>query len=44
MASALLETEKSFRGIMGYEQLRMLKSCPDSPLESEDVAAVNKTG
>jgi transposase-like protein len=44
VASALLETEKSFRRIMGYEQLWMLKSYLDSPPESEDVARKRKAG
>ena len=44
VASALIETEKSFRRIMGYEQLWMLKSCLDNPAESEGVARQRKTG
>ncbi len=44
VASALIETEKSFRRIMGYEQLWMLKSYLDSPPESEDVARKRKAG
>ena len=43
-ASALVETEKSFRRIMGYEQLWMLKSYLDNPAESEGVARQRKTG
>ena len=44
VASALVETEKSFRRIMGYEQLWMLKSYLDSPPESEEVAQERKAG
>ena len=43
-ASALLETEKSFRRIMGCEQLWMLKSYLDSPPEDEEVAQERKVG
>ena len=43
-ASALIETEKSFRRIMGCEQLWMLKSYLDSPPESEAVAQERKVG
>ncbi len=43
-ASALIETEKSFRRIMGCEQLWMLKSYLDSPPESEAVARERKVG
>lgn len=43
-ASALLETEKSFRRIMGCEQLWMLKSYLDSPPEDEGVARERKVG
>ena len=35
VASALLETEKSFRRIMGCEQLWMLKSYLDNPAETQ---------
>ena len=38
VASALIETEKSFRRIMGCAQLWMLKSYLDNPVESEGVA------
>ncbi len=44
VASALLETEKSFRRIMGYEQLWMLKTHLDNPSESKAVARERKTG
>ena len=44
VATALIETEKSFRRIMGYEQLWMLKSYLDSPPESEGVAQERKAG
>ncbi len=44
VASALLETEKSFRRIMGCEQLWMLKSYLDSPVECEGVARERKAG
>ncbi len=44
VASALIETEKSFRRVMGYEQLWMLKSYLDSPPESEEVAQERKAG
>jgi len=44
VASALIETEKSFRRIMGYEQLWMLQSHLDSPPESEGVAQERKVG
>ena len=44
VASALIETEKSFRRVMGYEQLWMLKSYLDSPPESEEVAQERKDG
>ncbi len=44
VASALIETEKSFRRIMGYEQLWMLKNYLDSPAESEGVAQERKVG
>ena len=44
VALALIETEKSFRRIMGYEQLWMLKSHLDSPPESENVAQKRKAG
>ncbi len=44
VASALLETEKSFRRIMGCEQLWMLKSYLDNPAESNGVAQERKAG
>ena len=44
VASALIETEKSFRRIMGFEQLWMLKSYLDNPAESEGVALERKAG
>ena len=44
VASALIEAEKSFRRIMGYEQLWMLKTHLDNPSESEAVARERKTG
>ena len=44
VASALIETEKSFRRIMGYEQLWMLQSYLASPPESEEVAHNRKAG
>ncbi len=44
VASALLETEKSFRRIMGCEQLWMLKSYLDNPQESKGVAPERKVG
>jgi transposase-like protein len=44
VASALLATEKSFRRIMGWEQLWMLKSYLDNPPESQGVAHERKAG
>ena len=44
VASALTETEKSFRRIMGYEQLWMLKTHLDNPSESKAVVRERKTG
>ena len=44
VASALIETEKSFRRVMGWKQLWMLKSYLDSPRESEEVARKKKAG
>ncbi len=44
VASALLETEKSFRRIMGCEQLWMLKSYLDSPADSKGAARERKAG
>ena len=43
-ASALIETEKSFRRIMGCEQLWMLQSYLDNPAESQGVAQERKAG
>jgi len=40
----LIATEKSFRRIMGHEQLWMLKSQLDNPAESKGVARQRKTG
>jgi len=44
VASALIATEKSFRRIMGHEQLWMLKSHLDNPAEGGGVARQRKTG
>ncbi len=44
VASALIETEKSFRRIMGCERLWMLKSNLDNPAESKGVAQERKAG
>jgi hypothetical protein len=44
VASAVTETEKSFRRIMGWEQLWMLKSYLDNPAESKKVAREKKAG
>ena len=44
VASAVTETEKSFRRIMGYEQLWMLKSYLDNLEESKAVAQERKDG
>ena len=44
VASALIETEKSFRRVMGYEQLWMLKSYLDNPAESQEVAQNRRAG
>ncbi len=44
VASALIETEESFRRIMGYEQLWMLKTHLDNPSESQEVAQERKAG
>jgi len=44
VASALVETEKSFRRIMGHEQLWMLKSYLDGPEDSTKVAQERKVG
>ena len=44
VASALVETEKSFRRIMGWNQLWMLKSYLDNPAQSQEVAQKRKAG
>jgi transposase-like protein len=44
VASALIETEKSFRRIMGCEQLWMLESYLDNPAESNGIAQERKVG
>lgn len=44
VASAAVETEKSFRRIMGYEQLWMLQTSLDSFTESNGVAQERKAG
>lgn len=44
VASALIETEKSFRRIMGWNQLWMLESYLDNPAESSGVAQERKVG
>ncbi len=44
VASALIETENSFRRIMGWRQLWMLESYLDNPAESEAVARERKAG
>jgi transposase-like protein len=44
VSSALVAMEKSFRRIMGYEQLWMLQSYLDSPTESEEVDQNRKAG
>jgi len=44
VASALLETEKSFRRVMGYEQLWMLQSYLNHAAETKDVAKERKAG
>ena len=41
-ASALLETEKSFRKIMGHGQLWMLKAHLDEPVVDEPIAQKKK--
>ena len=43
-ATALVETEKRFRRIMGYQQLWILKSYLDRPQTNEDPAADRKAG
>ena len=44
VATALIETEKSFRRIMGYEQLWMLETHLDNPMDGEEVAQERKVG
>lgn len=44
VATALIETEKSFRRIMGWKQLWMLQSYLDNPAESEGVAQERQAG
>ena len=44
VASALIETEKSFRRIMGWKQLWMLESYLDGSADSEEVAQERKVG
>ena len=44
LASVLLNREKSFGRIMGYEKLWMLKTHLDNPAESEGVAPQRKAG
>jgi len=44
VALALIEREKSFRRIMGCEQLWMLKSYLDNPAASTEVAQERKVG
>ncbi len=42
VASAITETEKSFRRIMGYEQLWMIQAYLDDPVENKAVAQERK--
>ncbi len=44
VASALIETEKSFRRIMGWKQLWILQTYLDNPTDSEEVAQERKVG
>ena len=44
VASALVETEKSSRRIMGWNQLWMLKSYLDNPADGDAVAQERKAG
>ena len=44
VASALIEAEKSFRRIMGWETLWMLESYLNSPPKSDGVAQKRKAG
>jgi len=43
-ATAFLATEKSFRRIMGYQQLWMLAAYLDHPPETEKIAQQRKVG
>ncbi|MCH7596470.1 MAG: hypothetical protein IID35_07910 [Planctomycetes bacterium] len=44
VASALIETEKSFRRIMGWKQLWMLQTSLDSFADSNGVDQERRTG
>jgi hypothetical protein len=44
VASGLLSGEKSFRRVMGYQQLWMLKAHLDDPNEGRGVARKRKAG
>ena len=44
VATAWLSTEKSFRRIMGYQQLWMLAAYLDGPSETEKIAQQRKVG
>ncbi len=44
VATALIETEKSFRRIMGWKQLWILQTYLDNPTDSEEVAQKRKVG
>jgi len=44
VATAWLTTEKSFRRIMGYQQLWMLAAYLDGPPETEKIAQRRKVG
>jgi transposase-like protein len=44
VATALIETEKSFRRIMGWKQLWILQTYLDNPTDSEGVAHERKVG
>ena len=44
VASALIETEKSFRRIMGWKGLWMLETVLDNPAENKEVAQERKAG
>ena len=43
-ATALLETEKNFRRIMGYQQLWMRKAFLDEPGTDQNIASNRKVG